>query len=169
MWQETNWPSIDGEREEQHPANVHSAGNNASASAEAVGKKNPSGRVGGFLKADVTVVLSGSVRSSLSGVEAPLFQLGGELVYTGEWTEVDPVNTSSPHSPVPPPYCPKGFIIVGDEIKRPPIIVEAATGGRYRKRMFTAEASLVEILLFCERAKSRGETRIKVVILADAE
>lgn len=100
---------------------------------------------------------------------APEFLAGTELVDRAEGTEVYPVSITAPETTDIPPDRPEQIVVIAHEIKRPPIVVETATGGSYRKRMFSAETSLIEALLLCERAKSRGETRIKVVILTDAE
>lgn len=58
------------------------------------------------------------------------------------------------------------WVVVGHEINGQPIVVETAAGRRYGVRMLSAQVSLVELLLFCERAKAAGHTRVEIVVLS---
>lgn len=101
------------------------------------------------------------------GATVALF--GVESAYRTDVGEMNWIGRTPPASADPLPELSKRFIVVADHVEREPVVVETRTGGCYRKVMFSTEVSLVELLLFCERAKARGNTRIKLVVLADAE
>lgn len=59
--------------------------------------------------------------------------------------------------------------IRGVEVERSPVVVHRASGRCDRVRMFTAEVSVVELLLFLEAAIARRQLEVGIVLLTELE
>lgn len=102
-------------------------------------------------------------------VGATLALFGLESGDRSDVTEVDWIGLPSPVTPPVTPHLAQPFVVVADHVEREAIVVETATRGCYRKGVISTQVSLIELLLFCERAKRRGHTRAKLVIIANLD
>ena len=75
--------------------------------------------------------------------------------------------TPAPYTAPLFPQGTKGLVVLGSEIKGPPVVVRTTAGRSHRIRMLAAEVSVIELRLLLDRAVAAGEHRIKVVVLSN--
>ena len=102
---------------------------------------------------------------SRAGAIVVLFGL--ERSHRADGGEVNRVSSSSPTPPITPPDSPESIIIVANEVYGEPVIMETGPGGSHGVWVHTAQISVVEMLLFLERAKAGGLSRIQLEITSD--
>lgn len=83
--------------------------------------------------------------------------------------EVDGVLLAPPNAPPTPPNLTQPGVVIADHVESPPVIVVGPPGWGHRKIVLSAEISLVELILFCERAKARGEARVELIVVGDTK
>lgn len=77
---------------------------------------------------------------------------------------------AEPPTPDATPLLPEGtegIVVVGGEIKRPPIVVRTSSGGGYWVSVFAAEISIVELRLLLDRAIAARKSRVQVIVLGN--